>query len=119
MTIFKKRGPEVIDLTELQKKGTLQRSQKIAKINTRTLQSSDVVDLTSVLPRQISHETSSSPLGDFLSNPTEQTIKTSQSISSIADTNAFKIKLEDLEFKLDNLISRLQKIEEKLEKFKD
>ena len=35
MRIFKKRGPELIDLTQLQKKGTLQRSQKIAKDNSK------------------------------------------------------------------------------------
>ncbi len=135
MPIFKKRVPELIDITELQKKGTFQRSQRIAKNNSDLDNNAqDVVDLTIKRPLTESSSVStneSSALGDFLSNlasvnsnsssPTIEptaTITSTKSTDFLSDSsshiNALKIKLEDLEFKLDTFLNRLQKIEEKL-----
>lgn len=144
MSIFKKRGPELIDLTQLQKKGTLQRSQRIAKNNKDSDNTQDVVDLTikksetalnSLEPSpQPYAEIPSSAMGDFLSNlaslnSSKDTSIPSASLSSAIskhplnpgketslDIQSLKIKLDDIEFKLDNFISRLNKIEEKLGK---
>src|SRR3989344_4922803 len=141
MPIFKKRGPELIDLTQLQKKGTLQRSQKIAKDNSKNLSASeDIIDLTikkseiSIPTIQPSPSQEMPNLGDFLSNLASSNSQSETSIPSAflksaisthslnlgkessLDIQSLKIKLEDIEFKLDNFISRLNKIEEKIEK---
>ncbi len=143
MPIFKKKSPELIDLTELQKKGTLQRSQRLEKINSSPIKNNDFVDISVIsrkpsqittvqTPVQNSTDSAASPLTDFLSSlasansqsessipqaPITQEPKTqiSQSLNS-TDLSSLKIKLEDIEFKLDNFITRLQKLEEKLEK---
>ncbi|MDO8508087.1 MAG: hypothetical protein Q7S27_00215 [Nanoarchaeota archaeon] len=149
MPIFKKRSPELIDLSALQKKGTLQRSQKIAKSHSKSpLNQDDVIDLTMFnkssqdsismpqleptgsSPSDSPFSSPSSPLGDFLSNlasvnaVSETSIPQSSSLSSsqvqskesIHEVQALKNKLEDIEFKLDTFITRLQKLEEKLGK---
>lgn len=143
MPIFKKKSPELIDLTELQKKGTLQRSQRLEKINSSPIKNNDFVDISAIsrkpsqittvqTPVQSSTDSTASPLTDFLSSlasansqsdssipqaPVTQESKTqiNPSLNS-TDLSSLKIKLEDIEFKLDNFITRLQKLEEKLEK---
>ncbi len=129
MPIFKRKSPEIIDLTELQKKGTLQRSRRIAKINSEPLNSEEVVDLS--LPKKIQEITSmpkeSSPLGDFLSNLASANSSQESGIQAISSLSGqksesntaiqeLKIKLDDLEYKLNSFLSRLSKIEEKLGK---
>src|SRR3989344_578881 len=47
MGLFKKSGPDIVDLTKLRDKGTLQRSRAIAKQNEQELKNSnDVIDLS-------------------------------------------------------------------------
>lgn len=123
MSFFKKRGPDIIDLTKLRDKGTLQRSRAIAKQNEQELKNSDeVVDLTNF--KNSSHSGSSSGSSsssvsggfDFLSGLAgagDSSAKESNISVRGDNVNELKNKIDDLEYKLDRLIERLEKIEGK------
>ncbi len=127
MALFRKRVPELIDLTELRRKGILQRSESLAENNSKEILSDEVLDLSSFQPKQEQQKVQSSEvssvLGDFLSglasaNSAEETSIPTPDISSLKngsnEVKGLKIKIEDLEFKFDNLVSRLAKLEEKI-----
>ena len=122
MNLFKKKGPEIIDLIELNKKGTLQRSRAIAqKRNAFSANEDKVIDLTSPSSSQsssISTSSSDSPFSLLSSlagaaSDSPAYSSTSSSLSS-SDFQSIKIKIEDIEYKLDRFIERLAKLEEKL-----
>ena len=75
--MFKQKRPETLDLTELQRKGILQRSRKIAQANAESPRSSEVIDLTkkSIAPQE--NQTNPQSPFDFLQN----TVNTSTVIS--------------------------------------
>jgi len=121
MPLFKKRSPNTIDLTKLQKRGILQRSEKIARSQSST--SEEAIDLTPQTKKESLNSTlqSENSLNPFellqnLAN-TPQTPKESffQQQPPL-DLSHIKIKIEDLEYKIDKFLERLQKIEEKLER---
>lgn len=117
MSLFKKRSSTVVDLTALQKSGTLQRARAIAKKdNAQTNTSQEFIDLTNSSSE--SSTTSASPNLDFLSSIASASATESQKenveISASNDVNHLKNKIEDLEYKLQRLIERLGKVEDKL-----
>ncbi len=103
MGIFKKKSPEVLDLTELQRKGILERSNELAKMEKWTA-NEKVVDLTSSSLNKGS-ETSF----DLLNN-----LASAASSNEGAAHGELKNKIEDIEYKLEKLIERLEHIENKL-----
>ena len=138
MPIFKKRSPELVDLTELRRKGILQRSEIIANENKEFNKNEDIVDLTvrrqsmitpSIVQQQSPPSGEMPNLGDFLSNlaqsnsSQESGIQTSPLSSAMLNREGkideIKVKLDDLEFKLNNFINRLERVEEKLGKNKN
>jgi len=117
MSLFKKKEPEVIDLIELNKKGTLQRSRAIAQErNAFSANEDKIIDLTSP-SSSISTSSSDSPFSLLSSlaaaaSDSPAYSSTSSSLSS-SDFQSIKIKIEDIEYKLDRFIERLAKLEEK------
>ena len=112
MGLFKKRSTTVVDLTALQKSGTLQRSRAIAKNNSSTT-SNEFIDLTNS-SQSISPASSTSPNLDFLSSLAGASAESENSENSNDNSHHLKIKIEDLEYKLERLIERLEKVESKL-----
>jgi len=113
MKRFRKKGPEVIDLTELQKKGILERSKAIEQQNRITLGNEDkIVDLSN------NSNSSDSGAFGFLSSLANAGgvggSNDSNLISASHDLRGLKNKIEDIEYKLEKFIERLNKIEEKL-----
>lgn len=122
MKLFKKKGPEIIDLTELSKKGILQRSRAIAnQESTFSTNEDKVLDLTSRPSSSpspsVSQSASDSPFSLLSSLASAATTESSAPvISSLqsSDFQSLKIKVEDLEYKLDRFMEKILKIEEKL-----
>lgn len=136
MALFKKKG-EVIDLTELQRKGTLQRAEEIAK-REGGVNEGKVIDLTKVYGSEASGDGSSGSSGfgssgdnDFLGslagigaqsstsdneNSNYGTDNRSYGSSDMNSThlNYLKNKIEDIEYKIDRLIEKLERIEGKI-----
>ena len=112
MGLFKKRG-DVIDLTKLKRSGVLDRSLKVAKENEAGgVNEGRVIDL-----RENSNNISSTSGNDFgfLSGLAGAGSFGDSGSESSSSGNELKNKIEDLEYKLNTLIERLEKIEEKLE----
>ena len=129
----KRRGEDVIDLTDLYKRGLL-KSQEVTEESTSD---GDLVDFSSsggVGGGESSSSSGSegaSALG-FLSNLAGAGSSAGESSdpsygsytnklkearrSNLAEFNTMRIKLEDLEYKLDRFIERIDKMEEKLGK---
>ena len=142
---FSKKDEDVIDLTHLQNRGILKRSSEIAQNVIKNPSGERIIDLsgtnTSPTPQTSTTSTSSdnsSALGflsDFASAATH-TDSTQQSSyfaesapgsmteniraarrAKFGEVNQLKLKLEDTEFKLEQTLQRLTKIEEKLAEF--
>ena len=123
--MFKKRGPDVVDLTQLQRKGTLQRSRALVREKEGSI-NQDVVDLgmmRGVVAReekQISRDNNVSSGFDFLSNFADIGKENSSNISKVSNTGenldvaGLKNKIEDIEYKLEKFIERINKIENQL-----
>ncbi len=106
MGLFRKKARDV-DLTKLEKIGVLKKSREIALNDLKIDVNKDkVVDLSS-------NASSESALG-FLSNlaGAGEEIKRP---NSEGDMQSLKVKIDDLEYKLDRFIERLSKIEDKLD----
>ncbi|MEK6843900.1 MAG: hypothetical protein AABX83_00580 [Nanoarchaeota archaeon] len=122
MSLFRKRTETVVDLTVLQKSGTLQRARAIAKRdNAQTVASNEFIDLTNSSQSNSSASpiSSASPNLDFLSSiagaSTIEPIRESENSENSNDNvHHLKNKIEDLEYKLERLIERLGKVEDKL-----
>ena len=111
MPIFKKRGG-TIDLTELQKRGILQKSEVLAKAQPKT--TNDFVELPSHSPSV--SPASSSPFSflDSLANASSPSTPSPEILPQNTNTSHIQIKLEELEYKLDRLIERITQLESKL-----
>lgn len=119
MGLFKKSG-QVIDLTKLQKKGILQRSREIASINNKeNLNSGEVIDLRSLATNESvknnGSDNSLEYLGSLAGFGTQNLSNGSSNTLETKEFEHLKIKVEDLEYKLDRLIERLDKIESKID----
>ena len=119
---------DYFDYTLLQKKGLLkieeQPKEEIVKVDNQGF-----VDFTQSINRVSSStasapSASSAPAGDmfgFLDNPTSSSPSSSiygnsssTSSDNNSDVNALRLKLDDTEYKLERLIERFARIEEKL-----
>ena len=115
---FKKNKGEFVDLTKLRDQGILRRSQDIAsKEDSVNLNGEDIVDLSSNMDGV-------SNAGDFLSNLAGVGSSNDKESSSVVENlrvarqgsvlgSELKIKLEDIEYKLERFMERLDKLEEK------
>jgi hypothetical protein len=106
MGLFKKRGSDVIDLTDMQKRGILKSSEK---------KEEDFVDF-SPSPVQTAPKEEVNPFGfldslagSAVSGTGEPPIKNEDK-----QIQHLKVKIEDLEYKLDNFLDRLAEIEKKI-----
>src|SRR3989344_2447969 len=118
MRMFKKRGPDVVDLTQLQRKGTLQRSRALVREKEGSI-NQDVVDLgmmRGVVAReekQISRDNNVSSGFDFLSNFADIGKENGSNISKVSNTGenldvaGLKNTIEDIEYKLEKFIERI------------
>ncbi|MEK6852848.1 MAG: hypothetical protein AABX59_03125 [Nanoarchaeota archaeon] len=132
MGLFGKKK-DVVDLTELQKSGVLQRSQEVEKkLGEYSKNENNVVDLSGFARKQTNVESVSSGgtgefgfLGNLAGAGNTETSSTGDYGSyteklkvaragKLAEFNHMKVKLEDLEYKLERLIERLERIENRL-----
>ncbi len=121
MSFFKKKG-EVIDLTLLQKKGILKKSQnrEIKEIIdildlTQNQTPSNITNLSPPFSSQTSSQSSPFDLLDSLAQTNSNQSSNIQSQMQNADgLQDLKIKLENLEYQIERLMGRFNKIEDKL-----
>ena len=105
MGLFKKKS-EVVDLTKLEKLGILQKSRDIAsKDAIENINSNKIVDLS-----ETNRASNNEGLG-FLNNLAG--VGTSERRENSNDLENLKVKIEDIEYKLERLIEKLNKIEER------
>ncbi len=128
MSWLKKRGDDFIDLTEMQRKGILER----ARVKDRFSEREDrVVDL-SFAKKQVSVSSNGSvnPSLGFLDNLAHAASSNNEDRGTsyggfsenlqearktrLAEFNEMKLKLNDLEFKLGKLMEKIEKIENKM-----
>ncbi len=106
MSWFEKE--ETVDLTELQKRGILKKALEKENVN----EGKDI-DFTSAS----SVSNSSNPF-DLLSSLASSSGNTTRTLAnnevSNDDIQHLKVKLEDLEYKLDRFLERIEKIESKI-----
>ena len=143
----RKKSPDVIDFTKLQKEGVLQRSQE-TRMRQATESESGVIDFTQSQSFSSQNTGSASTSSDpgasalgFLSNLAGSgAANTSNDTGShvedasygsytdrlklarkskLAEFNSMKIKLEDTEFKLNKVLERLDRVERKLGEFEN
>jgi hypothetical protein len=127
MRWFKKKAPDVVDLTKLRDSGVLDRSLKVAKQNDiGSTHDGEVVDL-SISSSESSSITSSggggggdfgflSGLAGAGSGESSESITGNLREARVKNVagQELKLKIEDIEYKLDRFIERLEKIEKKL-----
>ncbi len=107
MGLFKRRKQGVIDLTKLEKRGILQKSREIAIRNDReNTNANKIVDLS---------DNSDNDLGFLNSLASAGAGAGEDRMKSLDSLRHLKIKIEDIEYKLNRFIERLDKIEEKLD----
>src|SRR3989344_998497 len=110
MGIFRK-NEEVLDLTLLQKKGILKIKEE-----------KDEVELTKSQANSNIASHSSSPF-EFLDNLAQtsqadnKNYFQSSTTANSADLQDLRVKFEDIEYKMQRLIERFEKIEEKIREF--
>ncbi len=107
MSIFKKEeGVDVLDLTLLQKKGIL----KVPEIK------DEYVDITKVNQQSSGVKAESVSPFSFLDSLAQSNSSSSSSITSdnSADLSNLRVQIDNLEFKIERLLERLDKIESKI-----
>lgn len=113
MSLFKERGPDVIDLVELQKRGILKKSSQQPE-----RQEDDFVDFSKQSSSSQSSHSSPPSSFDFLNSlaSASSPSPSSQPPMQLDDAQlaSLKVKLEDLEYKLDRFIDRIVALESKL-----
>ncbi len=133
MSWFKKKK-EIIDLTKLQERGILQRSKEIADRESRVQRhEGEVIDFTSENANQGNATDDSNSgfgfLGSLANAGASNENSNSEDRASVVDNlravrrtrfpetghlSELKNKIEDIEYKLERLIERLERIEGKL-----
>lgn len=106
MRLFKKKE-EIVDLTDLQRRGILKKPEE----------QDDTATLDSVAPVSSPTE-DANPLAflDALASSNSET-QSSSSLLNTPNTSGVNIKLDDLEYKLDRMMDRLAIMETKLQGF--
>jgi len=104
MSFFKESVPDVIDLVDMQKRGILKKSPEQKE--------DDFVDFSK-------QSTQSSPPSSFdflnsLANASSPTVSEQTTKLDDAQIANLKVKLEDLEYKLDRFTERIAALESKL-----
>ena len=112
MGVFGKEE-EYIDYTLLKKKGLLKAKEEQAHKNLNT--EGGFIDFTSMRNESPSNNASSSPAG-FESVFSGASIPTPENTGG-KEINALRIKVDDLDYKIDRFIERIDKLEEKLARF--
>ncbi|MBI5804335.1 hypothetical protein HY450_03765 [Candidatus Pacearchaeota archaeon] len=102
--VFKK-GVDVIDLTDLEKRGILKRREN------SVLKNNDFVELAS------NQETQQNPLGFLDTFANMASTENKPQLSNNYEAADVKVKLEEFEYKLERFLEKLEKIESKLEEF--
>jgi hypothetical protein len=118
MGIFKKEE-EVVDLTRLKKRG-IQLDQEKSKSPSFATFQNDFADLTKpdIKPTPPSPDPPSNPfsfLDDIAKADTPPENSIFQTTTPSTEQSDLKVKLEDLEYKLDRLVDKLALIETKLQ----
>ncbi len=132
MGLLGKKGVETIDYTLLQKKGFIKKTERVKpgfKVD-----SAGMIDLTSTannsIPPVSTDNSNSNPFG-FLDSLAQSSSSTSDNLSSSGypstsniqsdgvEMNALKIKIDDLEYKLSQLLEKLSLVESKMGKFEE
>lgn len=112
MSFFKKKGVEIVDLTDMEKRGLLEKSKKISG------SSGDMIDFSS------KSENLGNPAGDFLSNlagvgntgSVTDSLRTARKRNiENSELNEMRLKMDDNDFKLNSLIERVKELERKLD----
>ncbi len=121
MGLRRKNTIDVIDLTELQEKGILQKSLEIAaRNNNDNLHSNEIIDLGRIITSKEKSVAGNSNMFGFLDNLASANsnggMNNLKDNSNLGDSKLMdiKIKIDNLEYKLERLMERLMKIEEKL-----
>lgn len=108
----RKKGVEVVDLTEMRKRGLLRRRSEIELSSVKPSTSSGTSALGFLDSLASANAASSSSVGSGYGSYSDK-LKSLRS-SRLAEFNSMKVKLEDMEYKLERLIERLGKIEGRL-----
>ena len=108
MSVFKK-GPEVIDLTILQKRGLLKKVKQEPNLNHDAEGYADLTKQSS-LPTQ---PTNQFDFLDSLANASSSTPTHSSEFSN-TDIRHLNVKLDDLEYKLERMLERITELEMKM-----
>lgn len=129
---FRKKK-DVIDFTKLDEQRALRKAREARSV-ANTANSSGVIDFTSSTGSSSTSDSSSSDTGagalGFLSNLanvgssndsggpyTERLREARKTRLGLEEVNHMKVKMEDAEYKLNRVIDRLEKVEEKLAAF--
>lgn len=120
MGIFKKKSPEVLDLAELQKRGILERARAIemsregraapiseSSVNSNSANSSGLGFLSSLAGAGGESNGSTGVVSS---------LRIARREHMTSDVGGLKNKIEDIEYKIERLIERLERIEEKMGK---
>ena len=113
MGIFKKKSSDVLDLTKWQETGLLQRSRAIAEADDPPVHESKTVDLTASSSSSTSAD-NSSDFGflDSLASVGNTIMPDSSDKKGYESAEHLKVKIEDLEYKLERLKERIDKFEQ-------
>jgi len=107
-----KKSKEIIDFTDMQKRGLLKESAQVQPENNGQVSSGDYKDLTS----SSAGGSVTDLFGAIASSSGDANSTISSSSSGLRDSSgAFKNKVEDIEFKLDNLRKKLDNFLNRLE----
>ena len=111
---------DVLDLTDLQRRGLLKKAEEIQKQNSGAgkVDSGGYVDMSTFQKTEpaVSGESAANPLGflDSLASTNSSSISnySSGSNGDSLELQGLKSKIEDLEYKLDRLMEKIAKLEE-------
>ncbi len=119
MGLFRKESRDIIDFTMLQKRGILKKEAPLEPLSTPIDPKTGFIDLTVPSPSAspFSQTTPSQDLFGLLdthaSHGTSSSLSSPSLASESGEIQSLKIKIDDLEFKLERLLEKLSAMESK------
>ncbi|MBX4212417.1 hypothetical protein KW787_03125 [Candidatus Pacearchaeota archaeon] len=115
MGIFGRESGDVLDFTMLQKRGILKKHEQEKDIIDLTQDpvaaAQQIVPISAAAPSPLSFFDTVSPAPSFFDAQPQNNLQSSTDVQSL------KVKIDDLEYKLDRFLERVEMIESKLTDF--
>ena len=110
MGLFRKESRDIVDFTLLQKRGIIKKEHPQSSSSTVDTPTG-FVDLTTSLPQVSASISTPTDFLGFLDSASPKPLTTASNSLENAEIHTIKVKIDDLEFKLERLLEKLSQLE--------